>query len=343
MQAVNPERLVELSLRDRPIVRAAVVVATLLVLGTCGYTILTDMSVLEALYMTVITVSTVGYREVGHLDGPAMVFTIGLIVAGIGTVFYTVNAIAASVMEGSLRDLLGRRSMKRNIDHMQGHTILCGYGRFGRVLGEELDAANVPFVVIESDPLVVGELDQAGTPYVAGSALDEDVLRAAGVARANVLVAGMGSDADNVFLALEARELNPEIRIHARGETEAGLRRLREAGAVQVISPYHLGGMRVAQAIIRPAVVDFIELARPGVGSEMDLEEVVLAEGSTLTSLRLSDLPDRGIRVAVVAVKRHDGAMEVVPDANAPLRPGDRLVAAGDRANLQRLAELATG
>ncbi|MFN7975004.1 MAG: TrkA family potassium uptake protein [Acidobacteriota bacterium] len=256
-----------------------------------------------------------------------------------GTVFYAITVGAEFLIEGSLRDILGRRAMKRSIDALRDHVIVCGYGRFGKVVAEELSRSGVPFVVVDNDPRLQQTMEAAGRLFIQGSALDEHVLAEAGLARARAVVLGLPRESDNVFIALSVRECSGSILIHARAETDAGVRRLRAAGARQVVSPESLGGQRVAHAIIRPTVVDFIELSAPGSGADVDLEEVVVAPGCEGIPLR--DLPSRGVRVAVVAIKRGDDPPRLSPSADDVLRVGDRVVAVGDRENLKRLATLA--
>jgi voltage-gated potassium channel len=263
-----------------------------------------------------------------------------LLTAGVGLAFYGAVALAAFLLEGELRGLLGRRSMQHAIDGMERHVVVCGYGRLGRAVADELAGARQPFVVIESDPVRQAECDERGYACIAGSALDENVLERAGVGRARALVAATASDADNVFLTLSALELNAGLAVHARAETPAGVRRLQQAGAAQVISPHQLGGQRIANAIVRPSVVEFIELTAPGSGEEVDLEEVLLEPGCPLADVALEALPARGLRVSVLAIKG-SGPLRMNPGAADALRGGDRVIVVGDRENLGRLAELA--
>ncbi len=233
--------------------------------------------------------------------------------------------------------------MDRSIQTLRGHAIICGFGRLGRVVAEELERAETPVVIVDVDPALQAELEESGRPFVIGSALEESVLRRAGIERARAIVTATPSDPDNVFVTLSARELNPEISVHARGETEPGIRRLRLAGANQVISIHHLGGRRIANAIVRPAVVDFLELSSPGVGAPIDLEEVVVGAGSHLAEGRVRDLADRDVHVAVVAIRRDGETIQLRPGPDDTLREGDHVVVVGDRENVRRLATLAAG
>jgi voltage-gated potassium channel len=318
----------------------AITALTLLtLLGTLGYIWLEGLGLVDALFMTVITLSTVGYREVQPLSDAGRLYTLGLIVLGIGTAFYTVGAFAQFMLEGRLRDIVERRAMNRTIDSLRNHVIVCGCGRLGRAVADRLSQGKTPFVVIENDPETQAACEAHGHLLVRGSALEDASLVNAGIERARALVAATGSDSDNVFIALGAREAAPEIRIHARAETAAGIRGLRLAGACQVISPHQLGGQRIANAIERPAVVEFLELSTPGSGAKIDLEEVVLDETSRVANLALRDLAERGISVSVVAIKRGEGPIQLRPSPEDVLRPGDRVIVVGDRPNLVRMAE----
>ena len=325
----------------RRVAFAALGMLVLTLAGTLGYMAIEDMRFLDALYMTVITLSTVGYREVKPLSDAGLWYTIALLAVGVGMVFYTVVQAAAFLMEGRLLALWGRRSSMRTIAALRDHVVICGFGRLGRAVAEQLAASGAAFVVIDPDPAAQAECEARGWPCLPGSALDDETLAAAGVGYARALVAAIGSDADNVFIALSAREHNPALQIHARAETAEGSRRLRQAGASQVISPHQLGGSRIANAIVRPGVVEFLELSDVGTAREVDLEEVRLGERSGVCGMRLRELAQRGVRVSVVAIKRGEEALRLQPSPDEELRAGDRVVALGDRENLARLATLA--
>jgi voltage-gated potassium channel len=317
--------------------------ATALVLvtafGTLGYVLIEGMTFLDALFMTITTISTVGYREVTELHTSGRIFTMALIVTGVGTTLYLLTVVAETLLEGHLRDFWGRARMQRSIDQLSQHVVLCGYGRFGRAVSEELARKGVALVVIDSNPGLDDELREAGLPFVVGSALSDDVLERAGIGRARAIVVATPSDPDNVFVTLSAREKNPAIRIHARGESEAGLRHLRLAGADQVISAYQMGGMRVAASILRPSVVDFLEISTPGRGEAIDLEEVRLDPQAKIAGWTIERLEREIARVRVVALKRNAESIHLMPEPDADVRGGDFLVVIGERQGLERLAQ----
>ncbi len=324
----------------RRFVMAIVGLLTITAAGTLGYMLIEDMSFIDALYMSVITVSTVGFGEVKPLSHAGKLFTIGLITTGVGTALYLFTVTAELVIEGRLREFLGTSAMQRKIHQLEGHVVVCGFGRFGRVVVEELLRHSVKLVVIDSNPALAAELERLDVPHLTGSALEDEVLDEAGVRAARAIVVATGSDADNVYITLSAREKNPAIEIHARGESEPGIRRLRLAGAQQVVSVYQRGGMRIAATILRPAVVDFLELATPGHGDKIDLEEIRVAPGSHLIGKPIEQAEREVTRLRIVALKRGSDPISIVPDPSTKIASGDHLVAIGDREGLKRLAEI---
>lgn len=318
-----------------------IALAILTVTGTAGYVWIEDASFADAFYFTIITLTTVGYGETIPLSEAGRWYTVALLLGGVGLAFYTAVALAGFLLEGELRGLLGRRSMEHSIEALRNHVVVCGFGRLGRAVAEKLEVAGKRFLVVELDPQRQQECEAQGYLCLHGSALEERVLEHAGVARACAVVAATASDADNVFIALSARELNPRVEVHARAETQIGVRRLHQAGASQVISPHQLGGQRIANAIVRPAVVEFLELTTPGSGEEVDLEEIRLSAGSPLVGTTLDALPGHGVRVSVVAIKGEGEALRLNPGAQDALHGGDRVIVVGSRENLSRLATLA--
>ncbi|ACY18028.1 potassium channel family protein [Haliangium ochraceum] len=322
---------------------AVSVLAVLTIVGTSGFMFIEDLDLLEGLYMTVTTLSTVGYGEVHPFSPAGRGFATGLIVFGLGTALYTVGAVGEYFIEGRLGGLLHQRAMNRTLDQLEQHVILCGFGRLGHVVADELLRSGAQLVVIDSDPELEPTLMTKGLPYLIDSALEEEALTRAGIARARAIVITTPTDADSVFVTLSARQLNPELVIYARAESETGARRLRLAGAHQVIQPHLIGGQRIANALLRPAVVDFIELSSPGSGPEIDMEELVVGPGSMLDGHGVEALSFANIEAVVVAVQRPGEPMRVSPSTNQRYRAGDRVVVVGERAELRRLATRAQG
>ncbi len=325
-----------------PLLTAVGGLVVITLIGTAGYMVFEDMSWLDALYMTVITVSTVGYQEVAPLHPAGKIFTVGLIVTSVGVVLFLLSALAELVLEGRLRDLMQRTSMQNAIDRMRNHVIVCGYGRFGRVVADELEKLDVPILIVEIDPAREPELGRRQVPYLIGSATSDEVLERAGIERARALVVGTASEADNVFITLAARERSPDLRIHARGESDPAIRRLRQAGADQVISAYQMGALRVAASILRPAVVDFIEISRPRSGESINLEEVRVEGGSDLVGRSLAALEAAIPRIRVVALKRGEDRIQLMPPDETTVVGGDHLVVIGESSSLASLAQQAS-
>lgn len=321
---------------------ALAVLAIVTVFGTMGFVALEGFSVAEALYLTVVTLTTVGYGDLVPVTGPGRLFAVLIILTGVGSALYLFTIGAQLVLEGQLRDVFGRTAMQRRVDRLAGHVIVCGYGRFGRVVADELARNGVPLVVVDSDPDREIELRDRGLSYVIGCADADDVLERAGIRRARALVVATPSDPDNVFITLSAREKNPSIRIHARGETETGRRRLELAGANQTLSPYHSGGMRMAASILRPSVVDFLELTMPGRHEGLALEEMRVDPASPLDGRTVADIERDWSRLRVVAITRDGEAATIVPDLATRVLAGNLLVVIGERDELGRLAQAAT-
>lgn len=317
---------------------AVSLVALMTVIGAAGYILIEHMSVLDAFYMSVITISTVGFQEVKPLSPAGRLFTIGLIVTGVGSAIYLFTVIGELVVEGRLREFLGKNAMNRKIHNLQEHVIVCGYGRFGRAVVEELIRNTVPMVVIEIDPARQIDLEAVGALHVLGSALEDSVLDDAGIRTARAIIVATGSDADNVYITLSAREKNPKILIYARGDSDAGLRRLKLAGADQVVAAYQWAGMRIAASILRPSVVDFLQLSVPGRESEVDLEEIRISRESPAAGKTIAAVERDNPRLRVVAMKRNEERLEMIPGPETRIEPDDLLVVIGESDSLKRLA-----
>lgn len=308
--------------------------------GTLGYMGIAHMRPMDALYMTVITLTTVGFREVEPLGPAGQAFTIVLLFTGLGIVFYSATLVARELIEGSVQQALGRRKVQRQIAHMSGHYIVCGFGRMGRIVCKELEAKPVPFVVVEKDPEMLRELEAEHYPFLAGDATEDQVLIEAGIGRARGLVAALSKDADNVYVVLTARELGPELLIVARAEDERSERKLLHAGATRVVSPYTIGGHRMAHALLRPAVLDVIDLATHYRSIELQIEEVTVPAGGFCEGLAIqqSGLRDQ-LGLIVIAIKKPGGEMVFNPRAEVKIEAGDRLVLMGQTSNLRQIEE----
>jgi voltage-gated potassium channel len=322
------------------IVRALLGLAGIVALGTAGYMLVADYPLLDALYMTITTIATVGYGEIRPLSPAGRIFTMLLILGSAGVTLYLLGQLGQILVETSLRAVLQRRAMERKLDALSGHVIVCGYGRLGRIVVDELTRGRASVAIVESDPAKEPDLARAGHPYLVGSATRDDVLLHAGILRARALVVATGSDADNVYITLTGRELSPALEIHARGESEGAVRRLIQAGATRAVSAHQLGGVRLASGLLRPSVVEFVEITHPRVGEQVDLEEVRIGAGSRSVGLSVRALEQSAPRLRVVGLKRGDARMQLVPDEDLAVAAGDLLVVIGERASLERIAQI---
>jgi voltage-gated potassium channel len=326
------------------LVTAAIALAVVIAVGVAGFMLITGMGVIDALYMTVTTISTVGFREVRPLGPAGQLFTIALIVSGVGLVFYAASSMARELIEGELRRGFGRRKVQRQISQTTGHVIVCGLGRMGRSVCRELAAKPAPFVIIDRDPEALRHAESEGFLLVAGDASEDDVLRAAGIERAQGLVAALSKDADNVYVVLSARELAPQLLIVARAEDERSERKLLHAGANRVVLPYAISGHRMAHALLRPAVLDVIDLATHSRQLELQIEEVAVPPGAFCAG---ATLEQSGVRdqfgLIVIAIKKPDDTMQFNPTAETHIDAGDRLVLMGPADTLRAIAQRMRG
>jgi voltage-gated potassium channel len=310
--------------------------------GTAGYVIVEGWNVWDAFYMTMMTVTTVGYREVHPLSRGGEVFTVMLMAGGVGLALYVFTLVAGFVVQGGLAYRLRARWDRRMLESLKDHFIICGYGRIGSVVMRELQRQNVPFVVIERNAERVHEVLEAGGLAVEADASREEVLNRVGIQRARGFIAAVGTDAENVYAVLSARLMRPDLFIVGRAETPDAERKLRRAGADRVISPYQIGAQQMAQTALRPAVVDFVELATSSENLELAMEQISIESASALAERTILDANLRQrFGVIVVGIKRKDGRMEFNPAPDCVMRPGDQLVALGRPADLKELESAA--
>lgn len=323
--------------------RGLLLLVMITTVGTVGYWAL-GLSPLDALYQTVITISTVGYGEVGGDAGanPAYKpFVILLILGGVGTALYTLGVLLETLVEGRLTDQLWRRRMERSIATMSDHVIVCGWGRVGQTIAHDLAHAGKDVVVIEIDPDRIPDID---LPFIEGDATDDAVLSAASIERASALVAAIDTDAANLYITLSGRSARPDLFIVARARIEAAEAKLTQAGANRVVNPQHIGGERIAAMILQPSVADFLDVVMHDAGLEFRLAEVAVAAGSSLAgqSLRDAHLRDR-TGALVLAMRDGSGGFRTNPTPETLIQPGEVLIAIGTPDQLAALRkEVAT-
>lgn len=312
----------------------------LVIVGTLGYYALEErFTLFDSFYQVVITVSTVGFAEIHELSTAGRALTTVLIIAGLVLVAFATGSFLESVIEGGLGRFLGRRRLERTIKTLSGHWIICGYGRMGEHVAQELlGSKRCPaFVIVESDPERARLCEQAGYLYVQGDATTEELLLEAGIDRAAGLVSLIATDAMNVFICLTASQMNPKLKIIARSAEDGSEKKLLRAGATKVIAPYHVGGMRLSQAILRPAVQDFLDFTM-GPDLEIELEELRISHNSPLVGLSLRKSPIRTeLDLILVAIRSADQTMTFNPSADTVLHAGDTLIAVGRGSNLHEL------
>ncbi len=313
----------------------------LLAIGSWGYMAIEGWNFFDALYMTVITIATVGYGEVHIVSPTGRMFTLILIFLGVGFFLYVVGNFIQFLVEGRIRYVLGRRKLDRQINKLKNHYIICGYGRMGRALARFLIQRYLDVVVIEQNQARTAVMDEDGILYLVGAATDESLLIRAGIERARGLITVVGSDADNVFLVLLARQMNPDIFIVARAVMNSAKRTLTAAGANKVVSPYDLGARRMAHAILRPTVIEFLEMAFADENVDVEVEELTIKPNSPVVRRTLYESEIRPkFGVMIISIKKGDGKMVFNPDADTLLESEDTLVVVGGAANIKGLEKL---
>lgn len=312
--------------------------------GTVGYMLIEGWSAWDAFYMTIISVTTAGYREVHDMSVYGQAWTSLVLVVGVGTLFYTASLVMAEVVEGSFYQRLEERRFNRMLEQLDNHFIICGYGRIGKVIADEFRRQHVPFVVVDRDPARVQDVMGTGALAVAADASREDVLKRVGIDRARGLIAAVGTEAENVYTVLTARVLRKDLFIIARIEAVEAESKLRAAGADRVLSPYTLGGVQIAATALRPAVVDFMHLATSSERLDLAAEQIEVSNGSPFIGKSIKDANLRhDFGVIVVAIKRKAGNMEFNPSPEATLADQDQLVVLGNSDQLKNLELKANG
>jgi len=312
-----------------------------LVIGTVGFIVVDNYPPFDAFYMTLITMTTVGYGETHPLSHAGRIFNSFLIIFGVTTIFIAIGAMTQTIIEREFGEAIGQRRNKRMIDKLKDHYIICGFGRVGRGAAAELQHANVPFVVVDNNPDRVEKAMLAGMLAVAADSTRDETLRLVGIDRARGLVSALATDADNLFVLLSAKGLNPQIYVAARAAEEGAEAKMRRAGADAVFAPYSITGHRLAQALLRPHVVQFLDFTTKDIGMDIAIEQVRVSEHSPMASHSIKEMQiGRDVGVIVMAIRKGDGRMMFNPGADTRVDAGDHLIVMGQQENLDTLESL---
>ncbi len=312
--------------------------------GTLGYVFIEEWSFFNSFYMTIITIGTVGFHEVAEMSQNGRIFTVGLIIFGIGIGGYAIASLTSFIVEGHIRSLFRGKKMEKQIFQLKNHVIVCGYGKTGTEIIEELKKLKQQFVIIEKDEHKVDELKEHGQLVLFGDATEDEILEKAGVSNASGLIASLPHDADNVYVVLTAREMNPTLRIIARSIDDQSCKKLVRAGADKVVSPYSIAGRRMARLLLTPGIVDFLEVMVQSSELELKIEEVLLNKGSQFVNkqLRESNIKAETKGAMVIGIKKNDGKVIVNPPGEIVLEGGITLYVLGNNAQIEKLSELAS-
>jgi len=311
-------------------------------IGVVGYMVIEGWGFLDSVYMTITTITTVGFREVHPLSDAGRIFSIFIIIGGVGGALYVLTTIMGYLLEGQFGITMWRRRMKTKIAKLKKHFILCGYGRVGEEIALTFSEEGAPFVIISKDEEHVAKAEKEGYLAILGDATSDDVLKEAGIERAYGLVSAVGSDTDNTFITLSAREARPDLFIEARSSSPASEGKLRRAGADRIISPHAIGGRRMAMLALRPAVVDFIDTVAYGRGRELQLETVDVVSGSSLIGQTMEQAKGR-VGITALAMRKEDGTLIANPPDEEIIEVGDRLIVIGTKQRLSALERILEG
>jgi len=322
----------------------AIALVITLAFGMIGFILIEGYPPFDAFYMTLTTITTVGYGEIRALSHAGRIFNSFLIFFGVTVMLLAVGAMTQTVIELELNQFFGKRRIKNMIEKLEGHFIVCGYGRVGRGAADELKKTGVPFVVIDRSEDRVERAMKAGMLAVLADASRDEALRDVGIDRAKGLIATLSSDADNLFLILSAKALNSRLHLSARVDEEGSEQKMRRAGADFVFAPYNNTGHRMAQALLKPHVHQFINFATQGTDLDVGIEQVQISSRSSLVDRSLEEIGMREqMGVIVLAVRKATGSMQFNPPASTKICAGDHLIVMGESERLQKLEHLLTG
>ncbi len=325
------------------VVRGIVLTSLILLVGTIGYWLIEGWNILDSLYMSIITLTTVGFSETHSLSPQGRIFTIFLLVIGVGFILYMFTVLSEVIVSGRIESFLDKRKMEKQIADFRGHYILAGFGRIGTIITKILGNA-FSLVILEKDQSRELELEETGHPFILKDASHSQALKRAGVERARALITALPTDADNVYITLTAKELNPDIMIVARADHADAKRRLKRAGADHVVSPYEIGARRMALILAKPTVIDFLsESVRTGnIDRLLELEEIKVEPISPLAGQTLieANLSER-CNIILLSIRKKNGEEIFNPRYMEEIDKGDTLLVLGESDALKCLRDLA--
>lgn len=329
-----------MSIQKKIILLSLALILTLL-LGIFGYHLIEKYNYLDSFYMTLITITTVGFQEIEPLSPAGKILTSVIIVCGVTIFTYSIGTLLKLIVEGEVAKLIGKSRRVKMISSSKGHYIICGYGRIGSLIASELKSNGFHFIIIDKDSTNNEEFKKNKYLFVTGDATDEDILNSANISKARGIITCVKDDSDNVYICLTARSINPDIFIMARGSDEKSKIKLKNAGANKVLLPYLIGGQRMAQAIIRPTVVDFLDIATMDRGLGLVMEEVYADDTPALIGKNLIESNIRkNYGAMIVSIKKTDGQMIFNPESSEIIERGDVLVLLAKKENLKKLSKL---
>lgn len=311
-----------------------------LVYGSVGYCLIEKWSIFESVYMTVITVSTIGFQEIHTLSDVGRVFTLTLVFFGLGVMAFCVNNGVRTIFEGEFQEIYRKRKLEKILKSLNNHYIVCGYGRMGKVICDELRGKGLSVIVIEHEDIKLDDNDNI--LLITGDATNDELLIKCGVQRAKGLITALSSDAENIYVVLSARGLNPDLLIVARASDNGAEPKLLRAGANKVVSPYQIGGLRIAHTVLKPAVVDFLEIANKSGDVDLEMEEILVEAGSFLSNKTIQDVKQKmDMDVILIAIQKINTEMIFHPPGTTPVRTGDKLITIGKLKSFSEFEKLA--
>lgn len=322
--------------------RPLLLILLVILIGVTGFHFIEGLSFLDSLYMTIITIFTVGFREVKELSPIGQIFTIFIIVGGVGTALFAFTKIAEKVFEGTIHQIWRRKRMEKKIQNLKDHYIICGHGRMGKTVRERLIDEKLPFVIIDNNEENLEEIrENDNSLFIEGDATQEEVLIKAGIKKARGLAALLSTDADNLYLVLTVRLINPSIFVLSKALDEEGERKILQIGANKVVSPYKLGGLKIAQGLIRPTLVDFVDLIIRRKELALYMEEFIVKKDSQMLNRNLAECDiRRTANVIVVAMKKPGEDIVFNPPSDATIETGDTLLVLGDKEAINKFQNI---